>query len=733
MKKIISGCVACVLLTASAAGLSACGGEKADREGPKFDSPDVEISAEVKGEGTRISDRLFGIFLEDINYASYLMDDNLISNGSFEYDTPLKGWEAVNGAQLTMRDENGVSSSNKKYLRVSANANGGLQNGGYNACKMAVTEGKNYNFSAFVRGSYEGNLVVRIADGQKIYAEKKIAVKQSGEWVKYKTALTANASVSANLCCQILLESSGEIDLDAVSLETEESTVGIKNYAYEALRDLSPKFIRFPGGCVIEGKSADSAYDWKNSIGVDGTGKAAVLTYKEMTDGVEQTVTTTGEPCTRTPNTDIWQVGNEYYDMEYAIGFYEYFMLCDSLGASAIPIVNCGISCMIQTNGAGNYVLLPGRNGNGVNDYIQDALDLVAFAKGNVNSSDANEAYWAKVRTDMGHAEPFDMTYLGIGNEQWGTAYYGYYEKFAEAFQTAKAQNNALYGEIQLIVGNGVSINDVEKNGQGGTAKTAAKEYRTKGKITSLSEYGVQDHHYYMNYSDFFGYTTLYDSYTRGGAEGYDVFVGEYSANDVSNPYFPTEKNSWITALSEAAYMTGLERNGDVVKLAAYAPVFGNADQVYNQWQVDMMYYTNTRLIRSANYYVQQLFAQNAGSRVYTSEVDFASGFEKQLKLGNNVRIDKIYQVIGKDDETGDIIVKIVNAGREDVTVNVDLSGVKMTGIAHVTELQNDDVTAVNSLSKEKVTPEKYTLGVKSTFGYTARKNSVTAIRVHTK
>lgn len=733
MKKILSGCLACAMLTGSVAGLAACGGETPDREGTKYSSPDVEISANVKGDGTKISDELFGIFLEDINYASYLMDDNLISNGSFEYSTPLRGWETVGTADLSALNENGVSATNKTYLHLSAKANEGLQNGGYNAYKMAVTEGKAYHFSAFVRaGSYEGNLIIRIVDGQKTYAEKKIAVKPGADWVKYKTDLTANASASANLNCQILMETAGELDLDAIALETEESTVGIKNYAYEGLRDLSPKFVRFPGGCVIEGKTEQSAYDWKNSIGVDNTGKVSVLTYKEITDGEERTVTTTGEPSTRTPNTDIWQNGNEYYEMEYAIGFYEYFMLCDSLGASAIPIVNCGISCMIQTKGYGGYNVLPGRNGNGVQDYIQDALDLVAFAKGSVDSSDTNEAYWANVRKDMGHEAPFEMTYLGIGNEQWG-GYYSYYEQFVEAFKDAKSRNGALYGDIQLIVGNGVSIADVEKNGQGGTAKAAAKSYRVRGKISSLSEFGVQDHHYYMNYSDFFQNTTLYDSYTRGGEDGYDVFVGEYSANDIGNAYFPTDKNSWITALSEAAYMTGLERNGDVVKLAAYAPVFGSADQIYNQWQVDMMYYTNTRLLYSANYYVQQLFMQNSGSRVYATEVKFIKGYEKQLKLGNNVRIDKIYQVVSKDDATGDIIIKIVNAGGEDATVNVDLSGVKLTGIAHVTELQCNSTTAVNSLKKEEIAPERYTLGVKSTFGYTARQNSVTAIRVHTK
>ncbi|MDE7158136.1 MAG: hypothetical protein K2N74_01025, partial [Clostridiales bacterium] len=431
----------------------------------------------------------------------------------------------------------------------------------------------------------------------------------------------------------------GTVCLDNVTLETTDSTVGIKNYLYKALEDLSPAFFRFPGGCIIEGSSMNTAYDWKNSIGAvkeNGDDKVNAFTYT-LDDGTPHEVTTYGEFATRTPNTNLWGYNNNdakkcYYEMDYSIGFYEYFILCEALNASAIPILNCGMSCQIQGGDYGNKgVALAGRHSNGVADYIQDALDLVAFAKGDVNSSDANEKYWANVRKNMGHHAHFDITYLGIGNEQWSNAYYNtYYEKFVEAFQTASESNEKLYGGIKLIVGNGPLFGQCENTEEGtaGEAKTAAINYRKKGKIDALSEYGVVDHHYYMGYIDFFQNTHFYDNYSRDVLDGYEVFVGEYSANNNDHPagIFQHTNNSWITALSEAAFMTGLERNGDVVKLAAYAPMYGKYQTKYtfpdNNWPADMMFYTNTELLLTPNYYVQQIFMKNAGDYKVQSELN---------------------------------------------------------------------------------------------------------------
>ena len=696
-----------------------------------YEAPDATLTihgqADTANARNEISDTLFGVFLEDINYASYAMDDNLVANGLFEFDSDH--WLVADGASLVRNETGGVSGA---CAAVEIPQSGGaVLNTGYSPVPMAVEKGIVYHFSAFIRASgYDGKVRISVRNEKKTVAEAQITVAESDEWVKYAADLTATESVSSGLSLCLTFESAGKLQLDGVALETGDSTAGIKNYMYEPIKELSPRFVRFPGGCVIEGKNMDSAYDWKNSIGVGSDGKAAVLTYTSVAaDGTSETVTTTGEAVTRTPNTDIWQTGNNYYRMEYGIGFYDYFLLCESIGASAIPILNCGISCMIQSNGAD----LPGRNGNGAQDYIQDALDLVAFAIGDPDSEDENEAYWASVRAAMGHEEPFEMQYLGIGNEQWGR-YFDRYEMFLEAFASA-AKENPIYGKVQLIVGNGAVFTDTETDGRGGLARAEALAYQSAGKINKVSEYGVHDHHYYMNYTDFLTNVHHYDSYSRDENSRYDVFVGEYSANQINNlrgTMFQTPNNSWIAALSEAAYMTGLERNGDVVKLAAYAPMFGNAESSLNQWAVDMMYYNNTELVRSANYYVQQLFMLNQGKYLLDSELTYSDGVGSTYKIvgASNITVDKLFTVVSKEAGTGDIIVKIVNASPEDIALNITLSDVSAAGKVTITELQNDNPEAVNSLGATAVSPVGSGANIGGTFGYLSMCYSAAVIRI---
>lgn len=738
MKRLISGLIAGTLIASMAVGLAACGSE-----GKAFGSPDVtyKIDGTVSQNAEdQISDLLFGVFLEDINYASYALDDNLIANGSFEFTIDSDYAWTGSGVSLTVEDTDSLVSTNPSYAALTVTAaKGTLTNSGYAAVPIAVQKDVKYSFSAFVKAAaYDGDVTVRVTDGSKTYAEATFAVTTSEEWVKYKAELTATESASSGLKFVVEFASTGALLLDAVQLETNDSTVGIKQYMYDAIADLSPKFIRFPGGCVIEGRTMEDAYDWKNSIGVNEEDKVEPFTYTVVENGQSSEITTYGEAATRTPNTDIWQTGSSYYQMDYAIGFYEYFLLCDSIGASAIPIVNVGLSCMIQTSTVGNYNELEGRYGNGIDDYIDEALDLVAFAIGDPDSSDSNEAYWAGIRKAMGHEEPFDMRYLGIGNEQWGTAYYEYYQSFLVAFKEAAAEN-PIYGEVELIVGNGTVFGNCEKGTSSGLAQKAAQTYKLLGKIDNISDYGVQDHHYYMNYVDFFSNTTLYDGYSRKDSTRYDVFLGEYSANMASNlsgVEYDFTANSWLTALSEAAYMTGLERNGDVVKLAAYAPMFGNYTS--NQWAVNMMFFTNTQLVLTPNYYVQQLFAKNQGSTVLATETEYSSKFEATYTLeakngSESTKITKLYQIVSSDAETGDIIIKLVNASGEDVKVNFEISSASLAGTADYTVLQSDSSTAVNTKEGEEVSPVTYSGKVSRKFGYTAQKYSVTAIRVHVK
>lgn len=746
MKKGLSMCLASILLASTAMGLAGCGTPAPDVDGASFSSPDVSLDVygapDTDNAQNEISKSLFGVFLEDINYASYAMDDNMIANGSFESIQQSKDrmWD-TKSATITPSTDGAICGTSPTYAKVTVNvANGGITNKGYDACPIAVTEGVKYVYSAFVKApSYSGKMKVSILDkDEKTVAEGEIQVSNPADWTKYVIEITANKTVSDKVTCFISFDTVGEVLLDGISFETTDSTVGIKNYIYEAIKDLSPSFVRFPGGCIIEGRKADdSPYDWKNSIGVGADGKATELTYNQVTAKGSEQVTTTGEAVTRKHNLDLW-VGATYYDMEYNLGFYDYFVMCDSIGASAVPIVNCGLSCMGGLGDGGQE--LPGRNGNGIQDFIQDALDLVAFAKGDVNSSDKNEAYWAGVRAAMGHAEPFEMDYLGIGNEQFGDKYYNYYQQFLVAFANA-AKTNDLYATVTPIVGNGMFFSNTEdESGNGGTARAAARQYLNAGGISTLSEYGVHDHHYYMNYHEFFANVHHYDNYSRKEDTRYDVFVGEYSANEVGSNYSPytSERNAWITALSEAAYMTGLERNGDVVKLAAYAPMFGAANFT-NNWAVDMMYYTNTQLVRSANYYVQQAFAQNVGDWLLESELDFDDEKLEKYTLvaaGDSTRttvIDSVFQVASYDEETGDVIVKLVNASETDMKLNIFLNDVTAKGNADVYELQCSDRNATNTVRGENVTPKKYTLGVSKTTGFALQASSVAIIRIHTK
>lgn len=778
----ITGVVGAVML------LSGCfTPETPDVEAPTFSDAAATLklsgSIDKESEANQISSDLFGLFLEDINFASFALDDNLLINSSFENRQSLTGgklygWSAT-GATISSVKTEGVLSGNSEFrnedgsyvdedhLSLSLTQKGAtLTNSGHSAVGMAVEEGVKYTFSAFIK-DYTGKITLSVTDGKTVYATGEVNPSGAG-WVKYQTTLTATGTADKNLYFEMEFDSTGSAQLDNVMLETQDrnEATGIKSYLYQAIADLSPKFFRFPGGCIIEGRAGtrDEYYDWKNSIGAVATedgDQLPAFTYTLNVDGTASEVTSYGEQATRTYNTDIW-AGESYYQMEYGIGYYEYFMLCEQLGAKAIPIVNCGLSCMTQDGGG---KALKGRHGNGIDDFIQDAFDLVAFAKGDPNSSDENEAYWAQVRVNMGHPEPFAMDYIGIGNEQWGNYYKNYYEKFVVAF-AEKAQENDLYGSVRLIVGNFTMFEHCEDPdlNRSGAAQLAGESFvaNLNGNNTidmyRLADYGVVDQHYYVNYTDLFYNHDLYDSYARPADDPfgyYDVFVGEYAANsnivrsssegvvNGTTTFSGGDVSNWRNALSEAAMMTGFERNGDIVKLAAYAPMFANLNGA-RQWWVDMMYYTNTDLVLSPSYYVQQLFMQNSGDYKVASELTYASGSPLTVTFtgsGSAKRtVNQLYYVTSADEETGDILIKIVNAGETAVRLNVELgslNGVKLAEIAEVREVTGLAYEDINELDRKNVSArDSYTIGAftnGNSFGYEVKALSVTAIRVRTR
>ncbi len=713
-----------------------------------FSSCEENIKADavlnLNGENTlnrEISSDLFGIFLEDINYAGDALNAEMVLNKTFGYSdkSGKKGWNSYNGVNIeVIKADDGLSTTNGEYLRVetTSNAWSGIENSGFTE-GMAITKNHKYNFSVYIRATdYSGKVKVAFSDGDNEYGSTEFTVTKDSDWVKYEAQLTATESVSENLFAQILFEKVGKLDVDVVSLKDDNNINGFRKDLAEALYGLSPKFVRFPGGCIIEGKTLEKAYNWKDSIGVDrDTDKVVEITTKVVkADGSTATETAVGSDAARRTGSNIWN-----YSTDYGIGFYEYFMLCDYLGATAVPIVNCGIACMTQGNGrlpAGQTKI----GSDEFNYYVDCALDLVAFAKGDVNSSDPNEAYWASVRTAMGHAEPFEMDYLGIGNEQWTDAYFEHFEAFRDIF-IEKAKENPIYSSVQLIVGNGCLFTDTEAGVA--LAKTRINKMRKEGYIETNGEYGMVDEHYYMNYTDFLDHTDHYDSYSRNETSRYDVFAGEYSANqesDIAGNKYSVVFNSIKTATAEAAYMTGIERNGDVVKLAAYAPVFGHLDSTYTQWAVDMIYYNNETYVPTANYYVQQMFAQNQGKYVLESSIEFneESAALETFTIGkegkNVVKTEKSLYQVATIDENGDIVIKLVNANTtEDINVQINLSNAQYSGKTEVTVLRNDDPNAKNTLADMAVVPESKTMNTKKNFVITAYKNSVTVLRIHVK
>ena len=534
-----------------------------------------------------ISDILYGLFLEDINYA---VDGGLyaemVKNRSFEYEEDMAsnghfhGWTEVGDITYEIvdgsKDNSCLNANNTHYLKMTANETAsGIRNTGYFNTGTAIEEGKEYVFTAFLKApeGFSGDVTVRFQNpnGKSVYGETTIT-GITDEWWKYEVTLTANKTVNTRVFVAVLIDG-GTLCLDMVSMFPAETYKdrenGLRTDVVQMLEDINPGFLRFPGGCIIEGNTLENAYNWKDSIGHG----------LKMTINGEETV---GDVATRPLGTNLWGIysdkNNPYY-MTYGFGFYEFFVLCEDLGCEPVPIVNCGLACQAQGNGSG-----PAIGSAEFEQYIQDALDLVEFANGDAST------YWGSIRIAMGHEEPFNLTYLGIGNEQWDEVYFSRYEEFLAAFKQAAIDNPELYGNIQLIVSNGPQ-----------SENTWAWD---KIAVHGTDYAGLVDEHYYRSPDWFLTHAKRYDSYDR---DSIPVFLGEYAA----------QSNTLRAALAEAAYMTALERNGDIVHLAAYAPLFGNTTK--NHWTPDLIWFNKETVWGTPNYYVQKLFSNTKSDRVVSS------------------------------------------------------------------------------------------------------------------
>ncbi|MGN0543164.1 MAG: alpha-L-arabinofuranosidase C-terminal domain-containing protein [Acutalibacteraceae bacterium] len=582
---------------------------------------DYSLKIDADNELHDISDLLFGVFFEDINFAA---DGGLyaemVVNRSFEFTElaqgdQLYGWESVGGAQarVAVNDkENALNENNTNYLVLTnpSDLQAGISNKGF-LDGMAVENGKKYSFSVYAKGidGYSGRLTVRLAVGDKTAAEAVID-GISGEWQKYSVTLASSESADTGVKLQVLLDK-GSAALDMVSLFPEDTFMGRKNGMRrdmgEMLAELEPKFLRFPGGCVIEGYDAATAYSWKDSIATGSDGEPLEFNGKY------------GDVAARKQGINLWTDIAATDDpwpcfMSYGLGFYEYFQLAEDIGAVGVPVLNCGLYCQMRGRGP---VDMESAEFAG---YIQDMLDLVEFCRGSADSK------WGKVRASLGHEAPFELKYICIGNENEGEVYFERYNAFLEAFNDAKAANPELYDGIELIYSSGAF--DATNSDNYKKAYDYAKKQLGESK-NARDFAGAVDQHYYNEPEWFLKNADYYDedNYKRSVSEMTDtiyggainVFLGEYAA----------KSNTLKSALAEAAYMTGLERNGDIVRMAAYAPLFGNTTA--RHWAPDLIWFNNHTVTGSINYYVQKLFSRNTGTKLISSSLDGAAVEQKPL------------------------------------------------------------------------------------------------------
>ena len=566
-----------------------------------------------------ISDILYGIFIEDINFAA---DGGLyaemVQNRSFEFtnlasDNEKHAWSDVGTvtAKVVKDDKTGcLNANNPNYMVIEnkSDSDAGIANEGF-LDGMSIKENNGYDFSVYAKGmdSYTGPLNVKLMNGSDVVGSGTIE-NVTAEWKKYELKLTSSVTSNKNVKLQVTIPK-GKIAIDMVSLFPQDTYKGRKNGLRkdlaEKLEELHPGFLRFPGGCVVEGATIETRYNWKDSIGADSSGQPFEFNG------------TYGDVAARKQGQNIWtdeRATNDKYPsfMTYGLGFYEYFQLAEDIDAVGVPVINCGKCCMGQSDGNG-----PSLDSAEFKQYIQDALDLVEFCRGDKTTK------WGKIRIAMGHEKPFKLKYIGIGNEQWGDDFFKHYEAFVDAFNDAKKTNPALYGDIELMFTAGVDDGDSGKDVYMEAYNEAAKWLKTHPDKTINDFAGAIDHHYYNEPSWFLTHTDYYDekNYSRttdnmttstyGG--GVNVFLGEYAA----------QSNTWKAALSEAAYMTGLERNGDIVKMAAYAPLFGNLTALH--WSPDLIWFNNNTVTSSVNYYVQKIFAKNAGTTLLKSDMSGAA------------------------------------------------------------------------------------------------------------
>jgi len=634
------------------------------------------ITVQVDRPGAAIAPTMFGLFFEDINFGA---DGGLyperIKNKSFEFPDPMMGWRRVargdaKGTLQVYDAGSRVSAANSHYLRIKVDVPGGgfgVTNEGFRG--IGLQKGAEYAFSIRARsvGGATAGLRVEVedADGKKL-GEAQI----TGLTPAWKTLAAAivPSETSGKARLNLLVEGQGAVDVDLISLYPKETWKnrpnGLRADLVKLLAEMKPGFLRFPGGCIVEGRHLETRYQWKTTIG-------------ELTDR---------RLIVNRWNTEFRHRPTPDYYQSFGLGYYEYFLLSEDIGAEPMPILNCGMACQFNS---GELAPL-----DDLDHYIQDALDLIEFANGSVATA------WGRKRAAMGHPAPFNLKMIGVGNEQWGPQYVERYERFAKAIK-------AKYPKITLITSAGPFAGD-------------ERFHYLWGEMRRLKA-DIVDEHYYMPPKWFRDNVGRYDDYPRTGPK---VFAGEYAAQSSGGGGRPENRNNWECALSEAAFITGLERNADVVTMSSYAPLFAHVDAW--QWTPNLIWFDNLRSYGTPNYYVQKLFSVNRGARVLPVQLNGSPKNGQQ----------NLFASASLDDKAGEVVLKLVNVEASAREVRINLAGAAKAGQAgKAFVLSNTDLKAENGLDEpQKIAPVERQIEVPSgEFSFTLAPNSLSVLRIPVK
>ena len=575
-----------------------------------------ELVIQAGKPGAEIQPTMYGLFFEDINYAADGgLYAELVKNRSFEFPQHFMGWKTF--GKVSLKDD-GPFERNPHYVRLAyaghPHKQTGLDNEGFFG--IGIKKGAEYRFSVWARvaeGETPAKIRVELADTKSMNEQQAFVAADvtvdSKEWKKYQVILKPEVT-NPKAILRIFLASRQTVDLEHISLFPVDTWQGHENGLrkdlVQALADIKPGVFRFPGGCIVEGTDIASRYDWKKSVGM-----------------VEN----------RPLNENRWQYTFPHrffpdYYQSYGLGFYEFFQLSEEIGAEPLPVLSCGLACQFQNPNMDAHVPLCD-----LESYIQDALDLIEFANGAVDTP------WGKIRADMGHPAPFNLKLIGIGNEQWGKEYPEHLEPFVKAIRKK-------YPDIKIV-------------GSSGPDSEGEQFDYLWPEMKSLKA-DLVDEHFYRPEAWFLSQGARYDNYDRKGPK---VFAGEYACHGKGKKW-----NHFHASLLEAAFMTGLERNADIVHMATYAPLFAHVEGW--QWRPDMIWFDNLNSVRTVSYYVQQLFATHKGTNVLSLTMNKkpVTGAEEQNGLFASAVCDK---------NKNEIIVKVVNTSGKKQSLSLIFNGLK--------------------------------------------------------